>query len=211
MNLQRIASKATRNAGIAIGLVLSMGLAQTATAAPESYKLDVEHLSIGFLVDHIGYAKTLGMFREATGSYTYDPETRRLADVNINIVTDSVFTNHRKRDEHLRSADFLNSREFPAMVFRAAEATVGEDGKVTIDGELELMGQTNPVTLQATLNKTAHYEIGSGPPESRPWTMGVSASGSFKRSAYGMNYAVSNGWVGDDIELIIEFEAQRQQ
>ena len=40
--------------------------------------------------------------------------------------------------------------------------------------------------------------------------MGVSARGSFKRSSYGMNYGVGNGWVGDEVPLIIEFEAQRK-
>ena len=40
--------------------------------------------------------------------------------------------------------------------------------------------------------------------------MGVSARGSFKRSSYGMNYAVANGWVGDEVPLIIEFEAIRK-
>ncbi|MDZ4129536.1 MAG: hypothetical protein U1E02_36020 [Hydrogenophaga sp.] len=37
-----------------------------------------------------------------------------------------------------------------------------------------------------------------------------SARGSFKRSAYGMNYAVANGWVGDEVPLIIELEAIRK-
>jgi polyisoprenoid-binding protein YceI len=40
--------------------------------------------------------------------------------------------------------------------------------------------------------------------------MGVSAEGSFKRSDFGMTYAVDNGWVGDQVELILEFEARRQ-
>jgi polyisoprenoid-binding protein YceI len=40
--------------------------------------------------------------------------------------------------------------------------------------------------------------------------MGVSARGSFKRSAYGMRYGVDNGWVGDEVALIIEFEARRK-
>jgi polyisoprenoid-binding protein YceI len=40
--------------------------------------------------------------------------------------------------------------------------------------------------------------------------MGVSARGSFKRSAFGMTYSVDNGWVGDEVELIIEFEARRK-
>jgi hypothetical protein len=40
--------------------------------------------------------------------------------------------------------------------------------------------------------------------------MGVSARGRILRSEFGMNYAVDNGWVGDEVELIIEFEARRQ-
>jgi len=38
----------------------------------------------------------------------------------------------------------------------------------------------------------------------------VSVRGSFRRSAFGMSYSVENGWVGDEIQLIIEFEAQRR-
>ena len=55
--------------------------------------------------------------------------------------------------------------------------------------------------------------VGLGPKAGfgrKPYVMGVSARGSFKRSAYGMNYAVANGWVGDTVDLIIEFEAVRQ-
>ena len=60
----------------------------------------------------------------------------------------------------------------------------------------------------------ATWDDGAEPPLSglgrKPYVMGVSARGSFKRSAFGMNYAVANGWVGDEVALIIEFEAIRQ-
>ncbi|MCZ7563835.1 MAG: YceI family protein [Burkholderiales bacterium] len=44
----------------------------------------------------------------------------------------------------------------------------------------------------------------------KPYVMGVSARGSFKRSAFGMTYGVDNGWVGDEVHLIVEFEARRR-
>jgi polyisoprenoid-binding protein YceI len=44
----------------------------------------------------------------------------------------------------------------------------------------------------------------------RPYVIGVSASGTLLRSDYGMDYGVANGWVGDEVEFVIEFEAQRQ-
>jgi len=57
------------------------------------------------------------------------------------------------------------------------------------------------------VNKSAEYELGTF---RKPWVMGVSLRGSFRRSAFGMSYSVENGWVGDEIQLIIEFEAQRR-
>jgi polyisoprenoid-binding protein YceI len=201
-----------------IGIVARAACAATAAtlllAAPAgaaSFKIDPEHFSVGFLVSHIGYAKVLGLFREASGSFTYDETTKELSNVRIVAKTASVFTNHGKRDDHLRSPDFLNAREFPEMVFvgRKAEATSERTGKLT--GELTLIGKTLPLTLDLTVNKVDTYPFASGGLFSRPnYVIGISARGSFKRGAYGISYGVDNGWVGDDVELIIEFEAIRQ-
>ena len=185
--------------------VLTMLTVSGARGEPAKYEIDPEHLSIGFLVDHIGYAKTLGMFRKAKGSYTFDEETSELSEVRVVVETASVFTNHQKRDDHLRNADFLNSAEYPEMVFTANSARRTGDRSFVIDGKLELLGKSLPISLNATWNKSAPYPLGGN-----PYVMGISIRGGFKRSAYGMNYAVDNGWVGDQVDLIIEFEARRE-
>ena len=186
------------------------GFGPAARAEPARYEIDPEHLSIGFLVDHIGYGKVLGMFRKAGGSYRFDEASGEMSDLEVLIDSDSVFTNHRKRDEHLRGADFLNAREFPQLVFRAGKAERIGDRRYRLAGQLELLGTSSPVTLEATWNKSAEYPFGGGVFGGKPYVMGVSARGSFKRGAHGMNYALDNGWVGDEIELIIEFEARQQ-
>ena len=190
---------------LALGMLVMLTLLTTARGESAKFVIDPELLSIGFLVDHIGYAKTLGMFRKASGSYTFDEQTGELSSVRIVIETGSVFTNHKKRDDHLRNADFLNSAEYPQMVFTANGAQRTGERDFVIDGELELLGKSQPVSLEATWNKSAPYPMGGN-----PYVMGVSLRGSFKRSAHGMTYAVDNGWVGDQVELIIEFEARRQ-
>lgn len=179
--------------------------AWTAAAQPARYALDPAHLSVGFLVDHIGYAKVLGQFRAARGSYRFDEATGTLQDIRVEVDTNSVFSNHAKRDQHLKSADFLNAAEHPRMVFSAASAKRTGERSFEITGQLELLGQSHPLTLQATWNKSAFSPIAKS-----SYVMGVSARGSFKRGAYGMNYALGNGWVGDEVQLIIEFEAIRQ-
>ncbi len=179
-------------------------------AEPARYEIDPDHLSIGFLVDHIGYARTLGMFRKAEGAFDFDEQTGELSDVKVVVDTASVFSNHKKRDEHLRSADFLNSKEFPEMVFTAESARRTGETTFVIPGQLELLGKSRSLTLEATWNKSAEYPIGGGLLGGKPYVMGVSMQGRILRSEFGMNYAVDNGWVGDEVELIIEFEARRQ-
>jgi polyisoprenoid-binding protein YceI len=187
-------------------LALAVAAGAGAAAQPARYEIDPEHFSVGFLVDHIGYAKVLGLFQKAGGSYTFDEKTLAVSEVQIVIEAASVFTGHRRRDDHLRSADFLNAREFPRIVFKADGAKRTGERSFVIEGVLELLGRSQPVSLQATWNKSGPYEL----PGSRAYVMGVSARGSFKRSAFGMTYGVANGWVGDTVELILEFEARRQ-
>lgn len=192
-------------AAFALAALLAPG---GASAQAARYQLDPNHISIGFLVDHVGYAKVLGMFRAARGSYRFDEATGTLSELRIEVDTASVFTNQKERDEHLKGPDFLNSSEFPRMVFTASGAQRKGERQFEVQGQLELLGKSLPLTLQATWNKSAESPVaGFG---RKPYTMGVSARGSFKRSAYGMNYAVANGWVGDEVPLIIEFEAVRQ-
>lgn len=207
MNANRTTTRRSLQGGViaaALALAALLAVAPQAQAASARYQLDPEHISMGFLVEHLGYAKVLGMFRAVRGSYSFDEETGALSDVRIEVDTRSVFTSHAKRDQHLMSADFLNASEFPRMVFTAAAARKTGERSFEIPGQLELLGRSQPLTLTATWNKSGVSPI------DKTYVMGVSARGSFKRSSYGMKYGVDNGWVGDEVPLIIEFEAKRQ-
>lgn len=188
--------------------LLSIGLlgAAHSHAADARYQLDPEHVTISFLVQHLGYADTLGLFRKISGSYVYDEQARRLSNVEVIVETGSVFTGHDKRDDHLRGRDFLDASRTPRMVFTASSATWTGDKTFTVDGELDLLGKRQPLRLTGTVNKSGIYPIGSSP---KPYVMGVSLRGKLKRSDWGMSYGVANGMVGDQVELIIEFEARR--
>ncbi len=195
-------------AAFALGLAL-LAPATIARADLDRYVLDPEHVSVGFLVDHVGYAKTLGLFRRVAGSYRFDDATGRLADLRIEIDAASVWTNHERRDQHLRNRDFLDVERHPKLVYTASAARVTGERTFVIEGQLELLGQRRPVTLIATWNKSEPYPLLLSPLK-RGVVMGVSARGSFRRSDFGMKYAVENGWVGDEVQLIVEIEARRE-
>ncbi|HEX3141658.1 MAG TPA: YceI family protein, partial [Rhizobacter sp.] len=120
--------------------------AGSARAEPARYELDPNHLSIGFLVEHIGYAKVQGMFRTARGSYRFDEATGALSEVRVEVDTASVFSNHTKRDEHLKGPAFLNTAEQPKMVFTATGAKRTGERTFEIAGQLQLIGKTQPLT-----------------------------------------------------------------
>lgn len=177
-----------------------------AAAEPARYELDPAHTTIAFLVEHVGYAKTLGQFLRASGGYTFDADTGALSAVRVVVETGSVDTHHEARDRHLRSGDFLGSEAHPEMTFTAQSAQRTGERTFVVSGELALLGTRRPLTLHATLNKSAPYPFGD-----RAEVMGVSARGTLKRSDFGMTYGVAEGAVGDDVEIVIELEARRAQ
>ncbi|MEL7525609.1 MAG: YceI family protein [Pseudomonadota bacterium] len=183
----------------------ALALAATpALAEPHRYELDPTHTTIAFMVDHIGYADTLGVFLEFEGGFTYDMDTQELSDVEITVQTASVQSFNEARDNHVRNKDFLDVEQFPVMTFTADGGTPASDTTGTVTGNLTLLGKTQPLTLDVTLKKAADYPFGH-----KRFTLGISARGTVERSAYGMNYAVENGFVGDEVQLIIETEAMR--
>jgi polyisoprenoid-binding protein YceI len=188
-------------------LVLAVVLAVFALAparAAETFKIDKDHSNIVFLVDHLGYSKMVGRFTEFEGQFTFDEANLAANKVTVTIKAESVDTNHKARDDHLRSVDFFNAKEFPTLSFVSTrvEKTGEKTGK--LHGNVTLLGVTKPVVLDVTFNKRAEHPL---PRYNKLMTAGFSARGSLKRSDFGMKFAL--GGVGDEIQLIIEVEGAK--
>ncbi len=171
-------------------------------AAAERYTLDPAHTTVAFMIDHIGFAKTLGWFTDVSGSFSFDEQTNTVSDMTIDVATASVNTANDARDKHVKSKDFLSVKKHPQMTFTAQSATIDDTGAGEITGELSLLGTTQPLVLSVQLNKADKYPFGH-----KRFTLGVSASAELDRSEYGMTYGVANALVGDAVQLIIETEA----
>lgn len=179
-------------------------LGSSAFAEMATYELDPEHTTVFFTIDHIGYAKTLGVFTTVSGSFMYDAETQELGPVNVSIDAASVQSFNEARDNHVRQADFLDVAVHPTITFTATGGTPASDTNGTVTGDLTILGQTLPVTLDVTLNKAAPYPFGH-----KREVLGLSMTTSINRSDFGMAYGVDNGLVGDLVEIQIETEAMK--
>ncbi len=189
----------------ALAFPAALALSPAAMAEPKTYVIDDEHFSIVFEIMHIGYAPVMGMFRQVEGEFVYDEEARELSSGQLVFKSNSVYTNHEKRDDHVRGEDFLSSKKYPEITYTITgfETTGENTGKVT--GDLAMLGQTKPVVLDVTLNKAAVYPFGH-----EEYTLGISASTTLKRSDWGMTYGLDPAMVGDEVTLRFGFEAIRE-
>ncbi len=185
---------------------LFASIATTAQAEMARYELDTEHTAVYFTIDHIGYAKTLGIFTDLGGGFMYDMDTQNLSDVAVTIKAESVNTFNAARDGHVRNGDFLNVSDHPEITFVANAGTPSGDTSGTVTGDLTILGVTQPVTLDVTLNKVAAYPFGH-----KREVLGLSMSTTIKRSDFGMTYGVDNGLVGDEVTINIETEAMKME
>lgn len=174
-------------------------------AEPATYVVDDEHFSMNFEIMHIGYAPVMGMFREVEGKFEYDEETRTLNSGSLVFRSKSVFTNHKKRDDHLRKDDFLHSSKFKDITFTITDFEPSGENTGVVTGDLTLLGKTRPVEVDVTLNKAAEYPIGH-----EEYTMGFTAETTIKRSEWGMTYGLDPALVGDEVKLRFGFEAIRE-
>ncbi|QCG93239.1 polyisoprenoid-binding protein [Azospirillum sp. TSA2s] len=177
----------------------AVGSVVPAFAAPVSYKIDPAHTAVAFIVNHVGFSNVIGRFNTVGGDVSFDKDAVEKSVVNVTIDTTSVDTNHAKRDEHLRSPDFFNAKEFPKMTFKSTKIEKTGDKTGKLHGDLTMLGVTKPVVLDVTFNKDGVS------PASKLETAGFSARGTVKRTEFGMKYGAPA--IGDDIQLLIEVEA----
>ena len=130
-------------------MAVSSAIPSPLTAAPPAgiWQLDPVHTMVEFVARHL-LTKVRGRFHEFEGTITIDPQPER-SSVNVTIKAASLDTKTGDRDQHLRSADFLDVENHPSITFRskAVELTGSQSGKVR--GDLTIRGVTRPVTLDA--------------------------------------------------------------
>lgn len=172
--------------------------------AADNYKIDPTHTSVFFFANHIGFSNVYGLFREFSGEFTFDQNDIAANKLKVVIKAASVDTNEKARDEHLRSPDFFNAKEFPEITFTSSkvEKTGEKSGK--LHGEVTMLGISKPVVLDVTFNKVAPHPV---PKYNKVMTTGFSARGTIKRTDWGMKYGVPG--LSDEIALIIEVEGHK--
>ena len=137
--------------GFVGNLIAVFVIAGLATAsAKESYKFDPSGSTIAFSV-HQFLGTTRGRFASFSGRIEVDREDPEKSSVTAQIDVRSIDTQIKKRDDHLRSAEFFDVEKFPRITFKSH--TVKRTGPQSADilGDLTMHGVTKPITLHVKL------------------------------------------------------------
>jgi polyisoprenoid-binding protein YceI len=177
-------------------------LASAPAAYAADYAIDPTHSHIMFMIDHLGFAKIVGLFSTFSGTLSFDPTNVPASKLNVTIKTESLQTQFGPRDKDLKGADWFNTTEFPEMTYVGSQFVKKDEHTGTVAGKLTLHGVTKPVTLDVTVNK-----VGQNPLD-KINSAGFSARGTLKRSDFGMKAFL--GAIGDEVDLIIEIEAKQK-
>jgi polyisoprenoid-binding protein YceI len=177
-------------------------------AQAETWEIDPSHSAAQFSIRHLMISNVRGEFSKVTGTLEWDGKNLGAAKLQSSIDVSTVNTREPKRDEHLKSADFLDVAKFPAITFTGKSFAKGGHGKLKVVGDLTLHGVTKSVTLDVE---------GPSAEAKDPWgntRIGASATTKINRKDFGLtwNKALETGGfvVGDELTITLDIELIRK-
>jgi polyisoprenoid-binding protein YceI len=188
----------TRLATLTIAVLLS-----AAPALAQTWQIDPAHSRAQFTVRHMGISNIRGDFGAVTGTVEFDGKDVTKARVSASIAVDSISTRVAKRDEHLKTDDFLDAANHPTMTFVSKSITPAGPGKYHMTGDLTIRGTTKTVTFD--------LDAPSGPVTANGSTrMGAAASSTINRKDFGVKYheVLDNGILGVADEVFINLDIE---
>jgi polyisoprenoid-binding protein YceI len=176
---------------------------QSSLPAAGTWTIDPSHSTVGFTIRHMMVSKVRGRFGAFEGTITI-AEDPLASSVSATIDAASIDSRDAKRDEHLRSADFLDTERFPTLSFVSRSVKPVADGAYVLAGDLTIRDVTRPVELSLQPAGVA----------TDPWggtRAGFEASTEISRKDFGLewNLALETGGfvLGDKVRIDLDVEA----
>ncbi len=178
------------------------------TARADVWTIDPAHTTIAFSVRHMMVSNVRGQFSKFNGSVDGAPAHPTDAKIAASIEAVSIDTANQKRDEHLRSPDFLDVVKFPMVTFASKKIEKVSDTKYKVTGDLTLHGVTKEIVLDVS---------DVTPPIKDPMgnlRAGAEAKTTINRQDFGVSFnkTLDGGGlvVGDEIPITIDVEVTRK-
>ena len=183
----------------------------TTAVRPQSiittWNIDPVHTLVEFSAKHMMITTVKGRFGDVRGVITVDPDRPEGSSVTVEIAAASLDTRTEQRDQHLRSADFLDVENHPLITFRSRRVEglqLAEGTEFRIAGDLTIRGVTREILLDATFEGRGRDPWGNE-------RVSFSATTKVDRREFGLtwNAALETGGVlvGNEIKIHVEAQA----
>ncbi len=175
--------------------------ADPAKVPPGIYNVEPYHTRIMFAVNHMGFTTYFGDFTGATGTLTLAAKAGADA-LDITVPTASVSTTNAKLDGELKAPDWFDATKYPSITFKSTKVAKTSATTAKVTGDLTLHGVTKPLTLSVKFH-------GAGiNPLDKKYTAGFDATGTIKRSDFGVSKYVP--LISDEVTLTMSGAFEKQ-
>lgn len=169
------------------------------------WTIDPTHSEVSFKVKHLVISTVTGYFREFEGYADSASDDFAGAKVSFSTTIDSIDTNQKDRDNHLKSADFFDAENHPKLTFDGEVVKNGGDYKLV--GDLTMRGNTKSVTLDVDFGGVATDPYGQT-------KAGFEIEGKVSRKDFGLTWsAVTEAGsvvVSDQVRLHLSVQLVKQ-
>jgi len=171
-----------------------------------TYAFDAAHTHVGFAVRHMGVSKVRGRFSGVQGTLVVAEDPLQ-SSVSVTIDAATIDTRDETRDNHVRTADFLDVANHPTITFESTSVEAAGKDAWKVSGDLTIRGTTRPVTLDTSLEGVIQDPYGNH-------RVGFSATTTIDRDEFGVSFGAvmeAGGLVvGKRVTIEIEAEAVLQ-
>ena len=176
-------------------------------AAAPKWELDPAHSGVYFGVNHI-YSTTRGYFEAFNGTVLFSPDDLAGSRFDFEVKVKSINTGNSKRDGHLNSGDFFDSKKYPTMTFTSSAVRHVKDDQYLVEGKMTVKDVSQTVSVPFTfMGVKAH------PFDNKSEVAGFEARMTIDRLAYGVGGGkfYDMGVVGKEVEVLISLEVTRKK
>ena len=168
------------------------------------YSIDPVHSSALFKVNHLGASNVWGAIPGVTGRITFDASKPEASSVEITIKPERLTTFNQSRDNHLKSPDFFNAKQFPVITFKSRSWKKTGENSFMVTGDFTLRGVTKELSVAVT-------HVGMGKNRQGKELAGFETQFTIDRTDFGMTYGVAkSGGLGKEVTIIISVESVKQ-
>lgn len=177
------------------------------TAVATKWAIDPTHSEISFKVKHLVISTVTGYFREFGGFIEQNGDSFEGGAAKFTAKIDSIDTNQKDRDNHLKSDDFFNAEQYPELKFESTSFTKVSDKTYKVAGHMTIRDVTKPIELDVDFLGEAADPYGNH-------KAGFEINGTINRKEFGLKWnavtEAGNVVVSDEVRLHLNVQVVKQ-